>query len=83
MRRMSLDLGRRLTAVGVIDRPTDVFWLRRDELGDTAADLDDGGTHLTTLAASVERRKALWREQRRVTPPQLLPKGAWTRFSRG
>jgi rifampicin phosphotransferase len=25
----------------------------------------------------VEQRKMLWRGQRRVTPPQLLPKGAW------
>ena len=73
LRRMLHELGRRLVAAGVITSPDDVFWLRRAEiLGDRDA----------RLAAVVEQRKALWRGQRRATPPQLLPKGtSWEVFS--
>jgi phosphoenolpyruvate synthase/pyruvate phosphate dikinase len=77
MRRMLLELGRRLTEAGVVEKPADVFWLRRDELEDTAASLDAGETQLASLAEPVEQRRMLWRGQRRVTPPQLLPRGTW------
>jgi rifampicin phosphotransferase len=77
MRRMLLELGRRLVEAGAAERPADVFWLRRDELEDTAGSLDAGQTQLASLADLVEQRKMLWRGQRRVTPPQLLPRGTW------
>lgn len=65
LRRMLRELGARLVAAGVVERPDDVFWLRRDEiLGGTAGD--------------VEQRRMVWRGQRRVTPPQVLPdRAAW------
>ena len=62
---------------GAMEKPADVFWLRRDELEDMAASLDAGETQFGSLAEAVEQRKMLWRGQRRVTPPQLLPKKAW------
>ncbi len=77
MRRMLLELGLRLVGAGAAERPADVFWLRRDELEDTAGSLDAGQTQLASLADLVEQRKMLWRGQRRVTPPQLLPRGTW------
>ena len=77
MRRMLLELGRRLVEAGAVQNPADVFWLRRDELEDMAVVLDAGETQLASLADAVEQRKMLWRGQRRVTPPQLLPKGTW------
>src|SRR5215218_5165281 len=77
MRRMLLALGRHLTEAGAVEKPADVFWLRRDELEDTAASLDAGATQLASLADAVEQRKMLWRGQKRVTPPQLLPKDSW------
>jgi rifampicin phosphotransferase len=77
MRRMLLELGRRLTEAGVVEKPAEVFWLRRDELEDTVASLDAGETQLASLAESVEQRRMIWRGQRRVTPPQLLPRGTW------
>jgi rifampicin phosphotransferase len=67
VRRMLAEIGRRLQQAGVINEPSDVFWLHRTEI-------DEG---LGSLAEQVERRKALWRGQRRATPPQLLPKGSW------
>ena len=69
MRRMLLELGRRQVAAGVIDRPEDVFWLRRDELLAAPAD----------RTAAVAARKEEWRGRRRATPPQLLPDRGWYR----
>jgi phosphohistidine swiveling domain-containing protein len=87
MRRMLLELGRRLVEAGAVKRPADVFWMRRQELEDMAASLDAsldaGETQLTSLADAVEERKMLWRGRRRVTPPQLLPKGTWVELFRG
>ena len=83
MRRMVLELGRRLKEADAVERPADVFWLRRNELEDTAASLDAGETRLGSLSDTVGQRKMLWRGQRRVTPPQLLPKGTWVELFRG
>ena len=77
MRRMLLELGLRLVEAGAVEKPADVFWLHRDEIEDTAGSLDAGQTQLASLADLVAQRKMLWREQRRVTPPQLLPRGTW------
>ena len=77
MRRMLLELGLRLVGAGAAERPADVFWLHHEELEDTAGSLDAGQTQLASLADLVEQRKMLWRGQRRVTPPQLLPRGTW------
>ncbi len=67
VRRMLLELGRRLQQAGVINEANDVFWLHRTEI-------DDG---VGSLADQVERRRQVWRGQLRATPPQLLPKGSW------
>jgi rifampicin phosphotransferase len=67
LRRMLAEIGRRLQQAGVISEPDDVYWLHRSEI-----DEDQG-----SLTDQVEQRKQLWRGQRRATPPQLLPKGAW------
>jgi phosphohistidine swiveling domain-containing protein len=83
MRRMLLELGRRLVEAGAVERPANVFWLRRDEAQKLASSLDAGDTKLGSLSNAVERRKMLWRGQRWVTPPQLLPKGTWVELFRG
>ena len=82
MRRMLLELGRRLTEAGAVEKPADVFWLRRDELEATAASLDAGQTQLPSLAEPVEQRKMLWRGQRRVTPPSYSPGEPGSRSSK-
>jgi phosphoenolpyruvate synthase/pyruvate phosphate dikinase len=77
MRRMLLELGRRLVATGTIVKPDDVFWLHHQEIRDWIADPQA----VPGLAAEVEHRKETWRGQRRATPPQLLPKNAgWHRL---
>src|SRR5919107_4372752 len=82
MRRMLLELGRRLTEAEAVEKPADVFWLRRDEVEKTAASLDATETQLASLTDTAEQRKMLWRGQSRVTPPQLLPKGRWVEVFR-
>jgi pyruvate,water dikinase len=67
LRRMLRELGRRRVATGVLPQPDDVFWLRRAELL--------GATE--PLTEVVGQRRALWRGQRLVTPPQVLPQGSW------
>jgi rifampicin phosphotransferase len=67
LRRMLRELGRRLVATGVIERPEDVFWLHRAELL--------APPH--PMADVVAERRAVWRGQRHVTPPQVLPQGSW------
>jgi pyruvate,water dikinase len=67
LRRMLRELGRRLVAAGVLERPDDVFWLRRAELLASPP---------VSLAGVVAERRAVWRGQRQVTPPQVLPVGS-------
>jgi pyruvate,water dikinase len=83
MRRMLLELGERLTASGVIGTPSDIFWLRLDELRNA---IDFGlatpgaaitGTDRPVRAEAVEQRKMLWRGQRKAAAPQLLPESRW------
>jgi pyruvate,water dikinase len=79
MRRMLLELGRRLADAGTIAEPADVFWLRHDELRGAIAVGGAGGIPQPrpALAAAVEERKMLWRGRRRAAAPQILPEGGW------
>jgi rifampicin phosphotransferase len=83
MRRMLLELGRRLVEAGTLKLPADVFWLRRQEVEKLASSLDEGETRPGSLSEAVEQRKMLWRGRRRVTPPQLLPRDSWFMFFEG
>jgi rifampicin phosphotransferase len=81
LRRMLLELGRRLVAAGAIADAEDVFWLKETELGAAAAALDDT-VPVASLVDKIETRKALWRAEKRVTPPpQLPPKGKYLGMS--
>ncbi|MBV9314520.1 MAG: hypothetical protein JO100_12495 [Pseudonocardia sp.] len=72
VRRMLLELGRRLVGAGVITEASDVFWLRAHELRSVVEHPAP-----SSLADSVEQRKMLWRGQRKATAPQLLPELTW------
>src|SRR4029453_17637162 len=52
----------------------DVYWLRYDELRTQSLAIDMGRS---VERIEVTERKRACRGQRRATPPQLLPKGAW------
>lgn len=82
MRRLLLELGGRLAAMGAIGRSEDVFWLRETELGELAAGVD-AERPLRPHGPAVAERRMLWRGRRRSTPPQLLPeRGAINLFKR-
>ncbi len=81
MRRMLLELGHRLVDTGTITEPVDVFWLRHHELcSATATGASSNDAPRPALAATVEQRKMLWRGQRQVTAPQLLPEIGWVNW---
>lgn len=90
LRRMLLELGRRLVDSAVIAEPADVFWLRHQELRSAiefglAAPGASGapaavaitGADQPVRAAAVEERKMLWRGQVKASAPQLLPESRW------
>ncbi|MDQ1593819.1 MAG: rifampicin phosphotransferase, partial [Arthrobacter pascens] len=83
MRRMLLELGRRLVDSGIIADPVDVFWLRLDELrnaiefGLATPGASITGAERPVRADAVEQRKMLWRGQRKAAAPQLLPESRW------
>jgi pyruvate,water dikinase len=87
LRRMLLELGRRLVGSGVIASPDDVFWLRFSELrsavefglaapGSQAAVVLTGAAS-PVRAAAVEERRMLWRGQPKAAAPQMLPEKRW------
>ncbi len=65
LRAMLLEVGRRLTAQGVLERSDDVFWLRATELDDLAARLDDAAV----AKAASGYATPLW------PPTPLVPEG--------
>jgi rifampicin phosphotransferase len=69
IRRVLHELGHRL-----LDSPDDVFWLRDRELAALVA-----GERPEGLPTATEQRREVWRGQRRVSPPQLLPERPWLR----
>lgn len=74
IRRFLLAVGARLARAGAVDEPDDVFWLRRDEVDEAAADLDAGATTLPTRSAVLAERRTIWRGQRLANPPGMLPR---------
>ncbi|WJH25409.1 PEP/pyruvate-binding domain-containing protein [Pseudarthrobacter defluvii] len=85
LRRMLLELGRRLVASGVLAKADDVFWLRFSELqsavdfglAEPEAGVALAGAPRPVRAAAVEERRMLWRGQAKAAAPQMLPQKAW------
>lgn len=85
LRRMLLELGRRLVASSVIAAPDDVFWLRFPELqsavefglAETVSGVALPRASRPVRADAVEERRMLWRGQAKATAPQMLPQKAW------
>ncbi|TQJ58064.1 phosphoenolpyruvate synthase [Arthrobacter sp. SLBN-83] len=85
LRRMLLELGRRLVSSSVIAAADDVFWLRFAELqsavefglAEPEAGVALAGASRPVRAAAVEERRMLWRGQAKAAAPQMLPQKAW------
>jgi pyruvate,water dikinase len=72
LRNLLLELGQRLVRVGVLGKPDDVFWLQEVEVHEAADDLERGQLP-EAMFERVTQRKALWRAEKRVTPPPKVP----------
>ena len=77
IRRLLLELGRRLTEAGMIGGADQVFWLTADEADRAAAALDAGTSALEDHTGEIEQRRVTWRGQALATPPQYLPASGW------
>ncbi len=71
--RSLAEVGRRFVDAGLIDVPADVYWLTQDEVRAAATRLDEDAHAALVYDDEVERRKTVWRGQRSVQPPQMLP----------
>ncbi|WP_394275930.1 PEP/pyruvate-binding domain-containing protein [Luteococcus sp.] len=80
MRRMMLELGRRLVDVGALQQAGDVFWLHLDEARELADHLDAFGGHTHSRNDLVQQRRTTWRGQRSAEAPALLPRHVWNRM---
>jgi phosphoenolpyruvate synthase/pyruvate phosphate dikinase len=72
VRKMLLEVGRRLVTGGMIKDPADIFWLPQDEVEDAAYRMDQGKA-LDDRSEMVLWNKAIWRAAIRATPPMALP----------
>lgn len=78
LRQFLHELGCRLTQAGLLERPDDVYWLYEEEVVQAAASLDQRKP-VSSLAEAIRKRKAVWKAQKRLTPPTALPERS--RFS--
>ena len=74
LRKMLLELGRRMAIGGVITEAEDIFWLHEEEVDQAAAQLDQGHELSIQLQTTIRQRKATWQAQKRITPPPVLPR---------
>lgn len=72
LRSLLRELGRRLVRVGVLGKPDDIFWLEDAEVREAAGELERGQLP-EAMFERVAQRKALWRAEKRVTPPPKVP----------
>lgn len=72
LRRMALELGRRLAAAGLLDRPDDVFYLETAELKAASAARAAGITR-PDLARLARERRDLREARKRLQPPAAVP----------
>lgn len=82
-RRLLRELGGRLVEAGALASADDFYWLTRAEAMTLASALDGApadGDSLASHTDTVALRKAVWRGQRRATPPQYLPQGSGLRW---
>jgi pyruvate,water dikinase len=79
LRRMLLEIGRRLAAAGAVAEADDVFWLTLDEV-ETSARALDAGQPMQAYQTEVAERHARWKRERSATPPVTLPIKGGARF---
>jgi pyruvate,water dikinase len=79
LRRLALELGRRLTAAGSLYVPDDVFYLRSEELASASAARAQGVSR-PDLARLAQDRRALRAARKRLDPPVIVPPDGRMKF---
>ncbi|NLF13038.1 MAG: phosphoenolpyruvate synthase [Anaerolineaceae bacterium] len=72
LRHMLGELGRRFAAAGAIDQAADIYWLEREEV-QRGSEALDRGQPLEDFSPRVRHRRAVWRAEKKATPPPQLP----------
>ncbi len=72
LRRLALELGRRLVEVGTLQIPDDLFYLRRPQL-EAAIVARQDGTAMPDLQKSVTEQRELRAARMRLAPPDAVP----------
>jgi pyruvate,water dikinase len=72
LRRILREMGHRLVAAGAIAEPDEVFWLKWDEVKESARQLD-AGQSTGDYRRAIEERRETWQREHLVTPPVALP----------
>jgi pyruvate,water dikinase len=79
LRRLALELGRRLTESGSLDSPDDVFYLRTAELAAASAARAEGASR-PDLADLARERRELREARKWLDPPVVVPPGGRLKF---
>jgi phosphohistidine swiveling domain-containing protein len=79
LRRLALELGQRLTRVGSLDTPDDVFFLVSAELVDASVARADGISR-PDLAKLARERRTLREARKRLEPPVSVPPDGRMKF---
>ena len=75
LRRLALELGQRLVAVGTLTSPDDVFYLEWAELEEACSARHAGGVR-PDLKQRAEQRRELREARKRRHPPGIIPVGS-------
>jgi len=67
-RYVLMGIGKRLSRVGCIEDPEDIFFLIPEEIYKAILSAPEGGS----LDSTTKRRKELWEENKKITPPPLI-----------
>jgi pyruvate,water dikinase len=79
LRRLALELGRRLTQAGSLDAPDDVFYLESAELAAASAARAEGASR-PDLAKLARERRLLREARKRLEPPVSVPPDGRMKF---
>jgi pyruvate,water dikinase len=79
LRRLALELGRRLTEAGSLDKPDDVFYLKSGELA-AASTAQAEGVSRPELARLAQDRRTLREARKRLNPPASVPPDGRMKF---
>lgn len=72
LRRMFSELGRRFVEAGACENIDHIYWLEENEVKEGAVEVDRG-SHLSSMVALINQRRAAWQAANQASPPMVLP----------